>query len=167
LLRPEGFRSFAELLRPANVGVDYTSDVEPAPSAGPSTEASDEPFVLDELVRDVRSFRARLDDLLERSVETLLERIARDVFAREYAVAPPDVRRIVERTLADFCESQPVRIRIHPSDAAHLHNACVAVQPDAGLYRGEVVFELDNGALASTLETRLNDALIEALTSIT
>jgi flagellar assembly protein FliH len=105
-------------------------------------------------VRDARLFRARLGDALEAATARLIRELASDVLARELKLAPCDVDALVRRVL----ERAPVvRVRVAPADVAHVRAApCVA---DPALAPGDVLVELNGGALDARFGVRLATVL--------
>lgn len=158
--RPEAFRSLAELLRPP---LDvYEVDERPA-DASDIPPTVDGPSEFHDLMRDVRCFRAHLRDTLERSVERLLEYIAEEVLAREIALAPCDIQRIVERALELIVPEPPITVRVSEADISRVQHGQFPVEVDASMKPGDVTLILAHGTIATTLTHRLNDAIAEAL----
>ena len=112
-----------------------------------------------EALRAARRFRAALDDALEAGLEELLERIARDVLARELLLAPADVRAIVEAARKRIQDESVLAIRVHPSDLDALDGIELDVLADRGLERGDVRVQVRSGTIDLTLAARLDAAL--------
>src|SRR5581483_6750791 len=96
---PDGFRSLASLL------VSAVGDEPAQPPAAPTeTCASDSAYdaEIGELLRDVRLFKARVAELVEDAVGTLLTDIAAQVLARELQLASADIGAVVEAVLQRF-----------------------------------------------------------------
>lgn len=156
---PEEFRSLAAmLLTPAE-----PERVEP-PIEIVEKEIEQSPELAcaeSELLRDVRLFHARVIELLESSVERLLCDVACDVLARELEIRPADIERIVDRALHRYASEQPLRIRVHPNEAASLQCSVPAIA-DADLARGDAIVELRDGFIDASLGVRLQ-AVLRAL----
>jgi flagellar biosynthesis/type III secretory pathway protein FliH len=108
---------------------------------------------------EARLFYAHLREELEDRVRALLERIARDVLARELQLAQAAIGAIVERAYREYAACQPLRVRLHPDDAAVCNTGPLPIFEDSSLVRGDAVLELRTGAVDLRLETRLHDAL--------
>ncbi|MBV9271562.1 MAG: hypothetical protein JO165_10725 [Candidatus Eremiobacteraeota bacterium] len=150
---------------PTDVSGETVGDAPDEPIAHPAKESLGRDAQLDELMRDVRLFRAHLQDLLHRAVETLLEQIANDVLMRELSMAPADIERVVQETLTGFAVGTP-KLRVHPGDAQALEKMCIPVQSDVALEPGDVVVEFTDGAFSSTIRSRLTDAVVRSLLSV-
>lgn len=141
---------------------------EKPPAAESPVELETEEFVepdgdVEDLVRDVRLFRARVIEATEAAVETLLEDIAADVLARELRLEPADIETIVNRALERFAAEEPLRVRVHAEDAVRIRCG-VPVVADARLRRGDAVIELRSGSLDVSLGVRL-DSILGALSA--
>lgn len=123
-------------------------------------EEPDEPYAIEEreLVREVRLFRARIAEALEQTLRTLLCDIAAEVLARELQLAPADIAAIAARVLERFAQEEPLRIRANPGDAARV-DCGIPVVEDPRLPQGDVVIELRDGAIVSSLGLRLDAVL--------
>jgi len=153
------FRSLASILR------EPEGFVEPAPDDAPPIErdanassALEAECDLVEIVREMRLFRARLNELLAQSLQSLCADIATDVLARELQIAPADVAAIAERLAARFLDEHPVRVRVHP-DEVDLVNCGLPVTGDGRLHRGDAVLELRGGVVDASLGVRLQGVL--------
>lgn len=113
-----------------------------------------------ELVRDVRLFHARVIEAVDAAVERIVADIAADVLARELLLAPADIDAIVDRALRRFAAEEPLRVRVHPDDAARLHCG-VPVIGDPSLRCADAILELREGSVDASLGVRLA-ALVRA-----
>ncbi|GAC1656049.1 MAG: hypothetical protein NVS9B12_07530 [Vulcanimicrobiaceae bacterium] len=114
---------------------------------------------LAEAGRRVRLFKAHLQEVLMRELRGLLAGIAREVLARELLLAPADIGVIVEDALKGIPRSDTLRVRVHPGDVTALKGCSVPVLAEGSLRCGDAVFELKNGTINVTLQTRL-EALV-------
>lgn len=150
LAAPDRFVPLAELLREAP-SIEEPPRVEPGIEEGPRDDQ-------EHALRQARLFRAHLCDALENAVGELLTDIAAEVLARELQLAPAEIGAIVRQVLQTHCASDPVRVRVHPEDAAVA--ACeLPVVCDDGLRRGDAIVELRDGALEASLGVRLEAVL--------
>ena len=115
-----------------------------------------------ELAREVRIFRARVIEAVECAVETLVSDIAADVLGRELLLQPVDIEAIVDRALQRFAADEPLRVRVHPDEAARV-DCGLPVIPDERLRLGDVTIELRNGRVDATFGMRLASILRPAL----
>lgn len=154
---PDDFISLASQLRAKD---ERETDAAPEIAFDEEPEERDEPYAGEEreLLREVRLFRARIAEALEQTLRTLLCDIAAEVLARELELAPADIAALVRRVLERFAQEEPLRVRAHPEDAPHL-NCGVPVIEDARLPQGDVVIELHDGAVVSSLGMRLDAVL--------
>lgn len=159
--RPEEFRSLAEFLRPpADASFEIRDDSVEARERVMEEEAPPE---VHEILRDVRTFRAHLRDALERCVERLLERIARDVLARECAIAPVDIERIIEGALKHVVPDSPFTVHVSEADLSRLQHSRFPIEADTQMESGDIALILEGGTITSTLKLRLDNAIAEAL----
>lgn len=129
----------------------------PVEIAGEPTEPASD---VDELARDVRLFRARLEELLDEALNLLLCDIASGVLARELQLAPADIERIAASAMERYLSSEPLRVRVHPSEC-DLRLDC-AVVADERVRSGDVILELRDGTVDASLGVRLAAALHRA-----
>ncbi|MFN2528465.1 MAG: FliH/SctL family protein [Candidatus Baltobacteraceae bacterium] len=152
------FVSLAELLGahgPQSVSGSEAHPVLDTPSAlEPDLDLA--PKRDEDFLREIRYFHAHLRERLDVAVETLLCDISREVLARELLVAPVEITQIVGDALARYQNSEPLRIRVHPEDAAALSNCEVPVFCDESLNRGDAFVDLRNGSIDLSLQTRLD-----------
>lgn len=157
---PEPFRSLASMLLARDCA--HAEETQPAPPAEPddvqgagwTTECD-----VAELVRDVRLFHARVREAVESASGALLADIAAGVLGRELQLAPCDLQAILAGALSRFATEDPVRVRVHPEDAAGMSWCGIPVLADARLRRGDAVIELRNGSLDASLGVRLASVL--------
>jgi flagellar biosynthesis/type III secretory pathway protein FliH len=153
----EHFIALADRLRP--------SAPLPPPAPPPAIPTSHDELVEDaegayeELLRDVRLFRAHLADALDAMRERLLVALAGDVLARELHLAPVDVDALARRLVDERTREGPIRLRVAPEDVARVHVAECAVVADPTLLVGDAVLECDGGAIDARLGVRLADVL--------
>lgn len=153
------FRSLASILREPEAFVEPVPDDAPPIERDASLPATfDTDCDLVEIVREMRLFRARLNELLEESLQSLCADIAAGVLARELQIAPADVAAIAERLATRFLDEQPVRVRVHP-DEVDLVNCGLPVTGDGRLHRGDAVLELRGGVVDASLGVRLQGVL--------
>jgi hypothetical protein len=130
---------------------------EPDNAAGPQISSTQSD--IDDGLAAARRFRAALADALALSLERLLRDIARDVLARELALAPCDVAAIAARALRRYLDEEPLRLRVHPDDV----RACVALDvgivADQSLRVGDAVLEVRCGSIDASMEARLEVVL--------
>ncbi|MDQ2864651.1 MAG: flagellar assembly protein FliH [Candidatus Eremiobacteraeota bacterium] len=119
----------------------------------------DEPDAIDEVLADVRRFRAAVADALQVAVCDLLQEIAIDVVARELQLAPVDVRAVVERARQRYDAETVLAIRVNPHDRAALGGEYANVVDDTTLRRGDVVLEVRSGTIDASLGVRLDRAI--------
>ncbi len=172
----ERFVSLATLVR-ASVPVPEAPTVAiaavPATAATASTAAMRDAQV----VRNVRDFahadvvhelallRLAAREAYERATVVLLETLARDVLARELALAPVDLAALVRDVLATADVSEPIALAVSPADAQRVH-ATLPVRVDAALAAGDLVVDVRDGAFVSTFALRLEDALARVAAAV-
>lgn len=111
------------------------------------------------LAREVRLFRARLEDELAIALDALLPDVAADVLGRELHLQAADLARIVAAAVARYAHEEPLRIRVHPGDKDSLAGVAVAIVCDEDLRRGDAILELRSGTVDATLGARLETLL--------
>jgi flagellar biosynthesis/type III secretory pathway protein FliH len=151
LRTPDEFISLAATL---------TAPAVAAAEALPEIEIADDPLDEADAMREVRLFRARLAEALDSAVEQMLCDIASGVLGRELRLAPADIKRIIDRALQRYAAEEPLRVRVHPGDAAKLQCG-VPIIADAQLRRGDAIVELRDGFIDASLGVRL-DAVLRA-----
>lgn len=154
---PETFASLASLLRGA------PSDPEPPESAPAPPSAGDlppdSPPELDEVLREIRFFRAHLEEAIDLAVGRAIEDIGASVLGRELALASADIANVVERVKQELADEEPVRLRLHPDDASCIPAQPFAIVADAHLRRGDAIFDVRNGSVDASLGVRFADVL--------
>lgn len=115
-----------------------------------------------EIVRELRLFRARVVEGVEAVVETIVQDIATGVLGRELQLAPVDIAHVIEKALQRYFSDEPVRVRVHPDEAASI-SCAVPVAADERLRAGDAVIELRCGSVDATLGVRLASVLRAAL----
>lgn len=152
----EEFRTFAQLLAPP-----------PAPSAAcapqplpepPREEDADLDAERRAILASARLFHARLREMMDEARDALLCDLACEVLARELAIAPADVQRIIERLYEQFAHEEPIAVRVHPADA-HAVRCGLPIREDAALQPGDAVLELRFGSVDARLGVRLESVL--------
>jgi flagellar biosynthesis/type III secretory pathway protein FliH len=154
----EPFVPLAAWLRPApaaeikaaaaDVPVESVEELEFDPAADP----------FDDVLAETRRFRAALAEALDRGVEALRRDVAIDVLGRELEMRDADIAAIVERARERYGGEFPLRVRVHPQEAARLSDV-YCVLPDASLRRGDAVLELRCGEIDATFGARLQRLL--------
>ncbi|MDQ6931057.1 MAG: FliH/SctL family protein [Candidatus Eremiobacteraeota bacterium] len=147
------FRSLAQMLAPPVENEPPTAQLPAA--AAISSELHERGVDL----REVRLFRAHLAEALERAVHGLRCEIAREILGRELALAPVDVRALLDASLERYRHLAPLRARVHADDVALAGDCGIAVFADDTLSRGDICIDLKNGSLDLRLSARV-DALI-------
>jgi len=151
LQKPEGFRSWAELLREPREASPAVHIEAPEEASAP---ANDEIAA----AREIRLFMARVAEALECTIEMLRNDAACEILGRELQLAPADLQPIVARTIQRYALETPVRVRVHPGDLAALDGEFSTVA-DPQLRRGDAVLEVRGGAIDATLGVRLDSVL--------
>jgi flagellar biosynthesis/type III secretory pathway protein FliH len=157
---PEGFVPLASLLRGDETREKDRMPAEPASTAAvaptsahvPSSNAHENTIA--ELVR-MRLFAL---EAFERGVESLLASFARDVLARELAIAPADLRALASQALAAFHRDEPIRLVVAPADAARITSP-LPLRVDPSLQAGDLVVEVAAGAFESPLAFRFSSSV--------
>jgi flagellar biosynthesis/type III secretory pathway protein FliH len=124
-----------------------------------SESADAVPVDVEEALACARRFRAALADALALSLERLVRDIACDVLARELALAPAEVAAIAARALERYLDECPVRLRVHPDDAAACAHLDVPVVDDERLRPGDVALDVRCGSIDASLGARVEAVL--------
>ena len=118
---------------------------------------------LDASLRDVAAELQRAYALacesLERSARDALAALARDVLARELALATADVDALVIRALASFAAAQPLALRV--ADGVTLAAGRIDVRTDPALAPGDLVIETPDGEIDLRLAGRFEELMRE------
>lgn len=152
--------AFVPLHRYLFGGRDEVSEPAAAVSPGSADESPDDVAVSesvraeDEVLREVRLFRARLTEAFEDARDALVGELAYAVLGRELRLASADVGTIAARILAEHPAATPVRLRVAPEDAAAA-DVPVPVVADAALAPGDAVLEFANGFVDARLGIRV------------
>lgn len=91
----------------------------------------------------------------EGSITAIALAAAQKIVAEELALRPEHIRAIVRGAVERVRSGARARVRVHPSDAAHLALSDVAVIEDASIERGGCVVESELGDVDARLEVRL------------
>lgn len=153
---PEEFRSLADLLREKPIQPLTKNE-----TVEERAECSDGSVAEAAAARDIRLFRARVQEALESSLAELRCDIASEIIGRELQLAPASIEEIVRRALRRFARERPARVRVHPEDASLLCAQNVETVADLSLRRGDAVLECSGGTIDISLGVRL-DAVLRA-----
>lgn len=115
-----------------------------------------------EIVGNLTMLRIAASEAFEGAARRAIVDLARDVLARELAVAPVDLEALVERAVAAFAASEPVALGVAREDLERVRSA-LPLRPDAALRSGDLVVYVRDGAFESTLEFRFDAVLERAL----
>lgn len=146
---PDTFVPMREWLRPPEPPPEAAPDPEPPPHEPLTIEASE----TEEAIAEARRFRAAFADVTETCVRDLLTDICAEVVGRELQLGSCDIARIIERAIAN-AGSEPVRIRVHPSEAPLLAGRWNVVC-DETLRAGDAILETSSGTIDARLGVRL------------
>ena len=108
---------------------------------------------------DVRRFRAAVRDAVDVTVCGVLCDVAAGVLARELALAPANLKAIVEGACERHLAEGVVRVRVHPDEASQIVDAGVAFVSDPALRRGDILLEARSGTIDVSLGARLAGVL--------
>jgi flagellar biosynthesis/type III secretory pathway protein FliH len=111
------------------------------------------------VLRDVDTFRTRLQAVFDGALDRLLRDLATDVLGRELRLAPCDLASIVRRVRAS---APVVRVRVAPGedvDERALALGEATVVRDAALALGDAIVEVRAGTIDARLGVRLADVL--------
>jgi hypothetical protein len=101
-------------------------------------------------------------EAFERGVESMLASFARDVLARELAIAPPDLSALASHALAAFHRDEPIRLVVSAADVSRVTSP-LPLRMDPALQAGDLVVEVAAGAFESPLAFRFSTALDASL----
>jgi len=130
--------------------------------AVPARDLARAPVAHEDWATEFARLRVAVVEAYERSAASLLAALARDVLARELLLAPADLDALVASALASFAASEPVGLAVSASDATARLRTSLPVRVDPALRPGDVILELKDGALESSLAFRLSSALVTA-----
>jgi flagellar biosynthesis/type III secretory pathway protein FliH len=159
----EGFRSLASSLREARVAAGASVPVVAvAPQTSPpgAPDAVALPAEYAALCDEIAAARVGVMEAYERSQSRLLETLARDVLARELALAPVDVAALVRRALDELADDEPVAVIVAPADAPAV-NPALPVRIDPSLTPGDLVVIVRDGVIDARLALRARRAVRE------
>jgi len=106
-----------------------------------------------------RLLRAHLREAVDEALDVLLCDIASEVVGRELQLQPVDLKQIVSTAVERYRFETPLRIRVHPEDAADLADVALDIICDKMLRRGDVILEVRDGAIDLSLGVRLERLL--------
>jgi flagellar assembly protein FliH len=169
------FRSLASVLRarptapPASVdGVEIPEPAAPQPSAAqplaPQPSAPQPLAIAGEAASfcdEIALARVAVFEAYERAVARLIDAIARDVLARELAMAPVDVEALARRALRTFADEEPVALVVAPADAP-IVKAEVPVRVDPSMLQGDLVVVVRDGLIDARFALRARRCAQEA-----
>lgn len=105
--------------------------------------------------------RVAVFEAYERAVARLIEVTARDVLARELALAPVDIEALAGRALQTFADEEPVALFVAPADAP-LVSAEIPVRVDPSLMPGDLVVIVRDGVIDARFALRARRCAQEA-----
>jgi flagellar biosynthesis/type III secretory pathway protein FliH len=146
------FVSFAVSLR--------ARDCEPA---APALEAAAAALPApDHFVKELALARLAALEAFDRAVPRLLEALARDVLARELALAPADLEHLVSLARNRLAAEEPVALWVAPVDSTRLALE-LPVRSDPALRPGDLVVHVRDGEVDARFSLRVEEALAAAL----
>ena len=101
------------------------------------------------------------DEMLAQSAATLLELVgdvAEKLFGNGFVLSPEQIAAVVERAIQQARDIGPVRVRLHPEDAALLDTmwpSGLPLVPDDSLRRGGCIVEATQGMVDGRIEVQL------------
>ncbi len=134
------------------------AQTEPFPQAPPPREDEGDAGETAALLSGVRLFKAAVAEGVDHAVRQICADLAAEVLARELQITSVDIDAIVQRLSARFFNDDPLRVRLHPSEAT-LVNCGLPVVADGALLPGDAVLELRSGSIEATLGVRLQSIL--------
>lgn len=108
--------------------------------------------------------RLEVMEAFERKARRLVDDLAHDVLARELALAPVDVRALVDRALTAFAEHEPIALAVASSDVERVRTS-LPVRADSGLDAGDLIVYVRDGAFESSFAFRRADAVERSFSS--
>ena len=94
----------------------------------------------------------------ERASADLLGRLARDVLARELALAPVDLCVLAARALAAFSDHDPIALIVATADVDTFESS-LPIRGDARLEVGDLIIEVRDGAFESRFALRVRETV--------
>jgi flagellar biosynthesis/type III secretory pathway protein FliH len=144
---------FARIEEPASEKPAEQQTIEIADSAYENAK------LVETALSGARLLRAHLRELADEALAALLADIASEVVGRELRLQPVDLRNIISAAVERYRFETPLRVRVHPEDAADLDDIALDVICDQVLRRGDAILELRGGAIDLTLGVRLERLL--------
>ena len=113
---------------------------------------------MEALTSDLTMVRLAASEAFERRARRLVATLARDVLARELALAPADIEALVGSALAAFAEHDPIAISVAAADADRVR-ADLPFRIDPQLHPGDLIVHVADGSFESPLAFRLAEAV--------
>ena len=107
-----------------------------------------------DIAQELALMRIAALESFERASADLLGRLARDVLARELALAPVDLCALAARALAALSDHDPIALVVAPDDVAAFESA-LPIRSDATLHAGDLIVEVKDGAFESRFALRV------------
>ena len=111
-----------------------------------------------DIAQELSLMRIAALESFERASAELLGRLARDVLARELALAPVELCALAARALAAFSDRDPIGLVVAPSDVAAF-DCALPVRSDAMLEPGDLIVEVNDGAFESRFALRVRETI--------
>jgi hypothetical protein len=111
-----------------------------------------------DIAQELALMRIAALESFERASAELLGRLARDVLARELALAPVDLCALAARALAAFADHEPIALAVAPSDVAGFATT-LPVRADTMLEPGDLIVEVRDGAFESRFALRVAETI--------
>jgi hypothetical protein len=111
-----------------------------------------------DIAQELALMRIAALESFERASSDLLGRLARDVLARELALAPVDLCALAARALAAFADHEPIALVVAPSDVAGFATT-LPVRADTMLEPGDLIVEVRDGAFESRFALRVAETI--------
>ncbi len=143
------------MLRARDARAGEAERVQTPPPSRPSPVAPDACGVL---ANDIALARLAALEAYERAVPRLLEALARDVLARELAIAPPDLAALARALAREFADAGPVAFVACREDARQLP-VDLPVRVDPALRAGDLVLEVRDGEVDARFALRFRGAI--------
>jgi hypothetical protein len=154
----DDFRSLASVLRArrpaalsAPVGDPVVHEPEPPPqsAAEPIAIAGEAASFCDEIALA----RVAVFEAYDRAGARLVDALAREVLARELALAPVDIEALARRVLLAFADDEPVALVVSPTEAPAM-KAEIPVRVDPSLRAGDLVVVVRDGVIDARFALR-------------
>lgn len=159
----ETFVPLATILRAARIPAARVPAEAPValPQPQPQKPVSD-PVLAREACAQLALARLAACEAFERAAARLVELLARDVLARELALAPVDVAALIARIRALLERDEAVTVVVAPCDAQRIASG-VPLRADLALEAGDVIIEVRDAAIDARFAVRAADAVAAAL----